>query len=137
MKLDDLDVGQAMIVWQGIPTRRRYDAVVSKIGRKYVTLEVWRGVGRTDKIEFDIETQKERGADGSYAAFFRTPAEQDLTDRGRDVRDRLRFYGLLPEYTGPATRRKLTLEQMEAVVELLDQLVGRDLEDEAVPGEGS
>lgn len=126
MDRSELAVGQAMVVIAGIPNRRRYDGRVAKIARKYVTIEYWLSPGRTAEKEFDIETQRERNGDCNYAAIFRTPAQQDLEDREAAVRDTLRYYGLLPKYTGPTTKRTLTLEQMEAVVGLLDEIVGRD-----------
>lgn len=130
MNKEDLTLHQAMVVWAGCPTRRRYDGVVMKIARKYVTIEYWRGPQWTGEIVFDIETQRERGNTGHYAAIFRTPEQQDQEDREKEVRDALRFYGLMPKYTGPTTKRTLNLEQMEAVVELLDRLVGRGDEDQ-------
>lgn len=129
MDKEDLKVDQAMVVFEGVHTRHRHDGRVAKIARKYVTIEVWRASGRTVEIEFDIETQKERGNNTHYAATFRTTAQQDREDREKAVRDALRFYGLMPKYTGPTTRRTLTVDVMEAVVELLDRLVGRDSAD--------
>lgn len=126
MDRSELAVDQAMVVIAGVHTRNRYDGRVAKIARKYVTIEVWRGPEWTSEIEFDIETQKERGCDYAYAAIFRTPAQQAAEDREAEVRDALRFYGLMPKYTGPLTKRTLTLDQMEQVVKLLDEIVGRD-----------
>jgi hypothetical protein len=125
MEKTDLKVDQSMIVWRGTGTRHRYDARVAKVSRKYVTIEYWVSPGITREIEFNIETQKERGPNAAshYAAVFRTKEQQEMEDRERAVRDRLRFYGLLPKYTGPTTRRTLTLFQMEQVVKLLDDIV--------------
>jgi hypothetical protein len=130
----DLSVDQAVIVWEGVSTRVKRDGRVAKIARRYVTIEVWMSSGRTREIEFDIVSQKERGNTSHYAAFFRTPEAQAREDQERDVRDALRFYGLMPKYTGPTTKRTLTLDQMAAVVELLDRLVGRGDEAEADSG---
>jgi hypothetical protein len=137
MNKEDLRVDQAVVVWSGMSARRRYDARVAKIARKYVTIEVWRAPNITSEIEFDILTQKERGNTSNYAATFHTAEQQERSDREREVRDTLRFYGLLPKYTGPTTRRTLTLAQMEAVVSLLDQLVGRGDGDPEDSGQGT
>lgn len=134
MDKQDLALHQAMVVWAGVATRQRYDGVVKKIGRKYVTIEVWRGSKWTSDIEFDIETQRERGNTSHYAAIFRTPVQQASADHEKDVRDALKYYGLMPKYTGPNTTKVLSLDHMTAVVELLDRLVGRGDEDEALPG---
>ena len=126
MDKQDLAVDQAMIVWRGVGTRHKFDGRVAKIARKYVTIEYWHGPGRTSELEFDIETQKERGNTSYYAAIFLTPVQQASEDHEKDVRDALRFYGLMPRYHGPSTKRTLSLDVLSAVVELLDKLVGRD-----------
>jgi hypothetical protein len=109
---EDLQLDQAMVVWQGCPTSRRYDGRVAKIARKYVTIEIWRGPNSTSEIEFDIETQKERGNTSHYAAVFRTPEQQAHRDRQRAAEDGLRDLGLIHR-TGTS---RLTLEEAEAIV---------------------
>lgn len=126
MDKSELEVGQSVVVIAGIPNRRRHEGKVDKIARKYVTVKYWAGIGRPISKEFDIETQRERDGDCNYAAIFRTLGQQEAEDRERAVRDALRFYGLMPKYTGPLTKRTLTLDQMEQVVKLLDEIVGRD-----------
>jgi hypothetical protein len=96
---EDLAVDQAMVVWQGCPTSRRYDGRVAKIARKYVTIEIWRGPNSTSEIEFDIETQKERGNTSHYAAVFRTPEQQAHRDRQRAAHSTAPYDGPVREWT--------------------------------------
>jgi hypothetical protein len=117
MNKDDLQVDQAMVVWVGCPTSRRYDGRVAKIARKYVTIEYWRSPGNTSEIEFDIETQKERGNTSHYAARFRTPAQQDWTDRQQAVQEGLHALGL--RASNVTSDGRLTLEEGEAIIELV------------------
>lgn len=126
MDRSELAVGQAMVVWRGVGTRHKCDARVAKIARKYVTLEVWHGPGRTSEIAFDIETQRQRGATDHYAAIFRTPVQQDVLDR-KDAADKgLRYYGIVLHHDVPGTGDRLALEHREAIVALLDERIGRD-----------
>lgn len=137
MNKEDLGIHQAMVVWAGCPTARRYDGRVAKIGRRYVTIEYWRSPGNTSFIEFDIETQKERGNTSHYAARFISYDEQDRKDREQVARDKLKEFGLVVRYDGPTDRLRLTLDKMESIVLLLERwdtmLEGCD-EDEALPG---
>jgi hypothetical protein len=117
MNRDDLEIGQAMVVYEGVGRRSRRDAVVHNVARKYVTLEVWFGSNHTRMIEFDIESQRQRGADRSYAAIFRTTEADALAQRMRAAEDGLAKIGLY--------RRRpdaLTLKEMEAVVLVVERL---------------
>lgn len=125
MLREELEEGQAMVVWRGVGTRHRYDARVDKIARKYVTIEMLRGKDWTEKIEFDIETQKARGSDTNYPTIFRTPEQQALMDRQEAADTGLKELGLLFR-----SARSLSLNEMEAVI----TLIGRMRSDQEVPG---
>lgn len=112
---EDLSVDQAVIVWDGVHKRVRRDGRVARIARKYVTIEVWYGPNITREVEFDIETQKERGPNSGYpyAAIFRTPEHQAREERKQAAEEGLRELGLI---TRPSSNRRLTLEEAEAIV---------------------
>lgn len=135
MNKEDLAVGQAMVVWSGVHKRVRHDARVAKIARKYVTIEVWRGPEWTIEIEFDIETQKERGNTSHYAAVFRTTAQQEYHDRNQAAQDALRELRLA---TAHDIMTNHPLERVEAIIALVrqwDELVGVDDAEADDPGE--
>lgn len=140
MNKEDLAVDQAMIVWRGVGTRFKCDARVAHIARKYVTLEIWHGPGRTSEMQFDIVTQKERGNTSHYAAVFLTPEAQDRQDRESAARATLKEFGVVVQFERTSDRPRLTLDQMESMVFLLerwDELGGRGDADSEVPDQGA
>jgi hypothetical protein len=111
---EDLSVDQAMFVIAGVRTRHTYDGRVARIARKYVTIEYWVRPGITRELEFDIDTQKERGPNGYYpsAAVFRTKEQQALIERQQAADSGLLELGL----TRRMGRESLSLLEIEAVV---------------------
>lgn len=112
---EDLSVDQAVFVIAGVHSRRTHDARVARIARKYVTIEIWYGSSITREMEFDIETQKERGdaSNYPYAAVFRTKEQHELIERQQAAEDGLRELGLMRRHS---QENGLSLEETEAVV---------------------
>jgi hypothetical protein len=117
MNKEDLYEGMPVVVYAGVPSRRKYDGKVTRVARKYVTIEYQWGSGGAYTLEFDIESQRERGSDYSYAAIFRTPEEHAIVERKHAAEDGLMKLGLIKKRADA-----LTLEEMEAVVELIGKM---------------
>ncbi len=118
------------LLYEGMPAiivpsgrgRQNCAGKVIKIARRYVTIEYSWSSGRPATMEFDIDTQIARGAQGIGGhTRFRTVPQQELYDRESAVVVNLRAIGL--DYSrhvdaGP----RPSLEEQEAIVELIRRM---------------
>jgi hypothetical protein len=104
---------------------QRYDGIVIKVGRKYAIAE-YEVIGKnmdggerrtTRAVEFDMTTGIERGASSNYGYYVRTPEQADRDDRRSAALAVLAAGGI--EFRLGA-ERKFTLEQIEALAELVE-----------------
>lgn len=101
MTAERLAVGDVVRVFS--PRQRRRDdgpqegreARVTKVARKYATAEY--DLDRyAQVIEFDIETGRERGSEGSYSRYVLTPAQVDARNQYAEAIGTLKEAGLEP-----------------------------------------
>ena len=121
---DDFHVGQEVVVHAPRMGRHRdggrYSGRITKIARKYLTIEFSRGgSAAVREMRFSIATRREhrQGDYQNYLWWFETPESQAAADRWERARKvwndhRLRFDSASP--------RTLTIEEMEAIAQILD-----------------
>jgi hypothetical protein len=115
-------VGQPVIVYEGSGrTRSRHEATVTKVGRKLATIE-WPAFGRrrTESRQFRMSDRQENlppSRTYAYSAVFRTLEQEAEAQRKHAAEDGLSRVGLIKKRAD-----SLTLDEMEAVVKLLDEM---------------
>ena len=115
--METFEVGQPVVVYAGRGKDRRHDGVITDVGRKLVTIEWW-GHRFSAAKKFRIEDQCENlppSRTYAYSASFRTLEQDALARRQHAAENGLARVGLRK-----SSHKSLTLEEMEAVVKLLD-----------------
>ena len=112
--------GQPVVVFAGSGKDRRHEGIIAKVGRTLVTVDWTTPYGRTETRQFRMEDQRENlppSRTYAYSASFRTLEQDALAQRRHAAEDGMARVGL-------SKRRpdSLTLDEMEAVVRLLDEM---------------
>lgn len=112
-----------VLVWRhGARTWDRFEGTVTKVARKFVTIEyaTWAG-GQVQPVKFQIEDQQVPSP-YSYATHFRT-LEQDAHIRREEAAYAgLRSIGLQEATLRVGTGPRLALAEVEAIVRLVEML---------------
>lgn len=111
------ELHQPVVVFRGSGNDRRHEGVITKVGRTLVTIE-WDACGRTESVQFRMSDQRENlPAHRSYSSSgsFRTMEQDALAERRHAAENGFARLGLRK-----GARDSLTLDEMEAVIKLLD-----------------
>lgn len=112
------ELHQPVVVFRGSGNDRRHEGVITKVGRTLVTIEWEDKYGRTESVQFRMSDQRENlpaSRTYSYSGSFRTMEQDALAERRHAAENGFARLGLRK-----GARDSLTLDEMEAVIKLLD-----------------
>lgn len=118
MEREDLHEDMPVMVTTGVSSRRNCEGKVVKIARRYVKIEYIWAPGCVSTMDFDIVTQKERGAESNYASVFRTMEQYAHDERVLRAQEGLRDFKLT---TAHQIMSEHPLGLVEAIISLVEE----------------